>query len=517
MKIKNKGKKEVLKAIKKLEKRDDVLYVGPDYIGQICSTTTNDTYFSYQSPLKKMQFNDAWDISKGDADIKVGVIDTGIDITHPDLVGKVDTELSYAFVRNHNTNDYLPFSDVEGHGTHVAGIIGANTNNNNGIAGAAYNVSLVSLKAFNEVGKGVLSDTVSAINYAKENGIKILNLSARFTNNSEALEVAVSSFDGIIICAAGNDAADIDATKVYPACLDYDNIITVGNSDHDDILYNKSNYGKTYVDLFATGKQILSTFPKSICNGASENTCSLNKNDEGIVYHPPFVDERGYHTISGTSQAAPFVTATAALLLSKDETLTPKAIKLSILENVDKVSTLTGKCATGGRLNAYKALTNRHTHNLTFIKDDSLTHTGYCYDCGYVTESQSHSLSNGTCSICTAHFHSLSGCTCIYCGLKSHIVAFKYLNNFSHSGKCRKCKTTVTEPHVILAEDIGKSTATCQGCFELLDLSQDIATTYSLRRNLILTDNGSYMMSNGIIVLIGNDVIKYKKGELSFS
>ena len=550
LKIKNKGKKEVLKAIKKLEKRDDVLYVGPDYTMKIATDQVipNDKYFDEQNELQNMQFPEAWKYSVGHSSIKVGVIDTGIDITHPDLVGKVDTELSEVFVNTDSGTD--AFYDGNGHGTHVAGIIGANMNNDIGIAGACPFITLVSLKAFNSSGNGKASNVIQAISHATSNNIPILNISAANTleisdSDITGMEMAISNYKGLVICAAGNDTLNLDNLNgtVLPASLELDNLITVGNLKPENVMSETSNYGKNKVDLFAIGHEVLSTFPKTICNSEIPSKCISNlESGENVVVHPYFVYERGYHTISGTSQACPFVTATAALLLSKDETLSPKLIKLSILENVDKVSTLTGKCATGGRLNTYKAITNGHihsftysygidshekscecgyttteNHNLTFIKDDSLTHTGYCYDCGYVTESQSHSLSNGTCSICTAHFHSLSGCTCIYCGLKSHIVAFKYLNNFSHSGKCRKCKTTITEPHVILAEDIGKSTATCQGCFELLDLSQDIVTTYSLRRNLILTDNGSYMMSNGIIVLIGNDVIKYKKGELSFS
>lgn len=504
LKLKKKGKIEVLKAIRKLEKRDDVLYVGPDYIGEICSTNMNDTYYYLQYGINKMQFNDAWDITKGSSSINVGVIDSGIDATHPDLQNKVNESLSIAYVRNHNTNDYLPLTDEDGHGTHVAGIISANANNNIGIAGASPNVSLVSLKAFNEVGIGELSDVIAAINYADTNGIKILNLSARFTNSSPDLETAIQSYDGIIICAAGNDQVNIDQTAVYPASLNCDNIISVGNSNISDVKFDGSNYGMISVDLFATGVNILSTVPFSECDYENENsTCNYGE-DDGFLPHADEVNEQGYHFGTGTSQAAPFVTAVAALLLSKYPDITMSQIKNTILSNVDVVSSLNGLCVTGGRLNAYKALSlQNHTHEYTICEALSVQHKLKCFCGTYIFEN--HSLD--------------STCTCTVCSGKLHNVTFSYLNKFSHSGSCTRCSTTVAERHMISSEDAGKTQAICLGCNTLLNLNRDVALINPLSLDedyTIITENGSYIMSNGIIVLVPIDQQKYLNGELNF-
>ncbi len=326
--LKEKTKKEVLKAIKAFEKLDEVEYVGPNYNESIKmdedtidGTIPNDSLFEDQYALTTISAPEVWDITKGTRTVKVGVIDTGIS-AHPDLNANLTTGWDF-----YNDNE-ITTDDTQSHGTHVAGIIGAVGNNNIGISGVCWNVTLVPLQA-NRTATDNLPNwaTISAITYAINNQIPILNMSASGSSYDYELKIAIQNYPGLFVCTSGNDYNDNDVNPYYPANYNLDNVISVANTMEFDFLSSDSNYGAETVDLGAPGSDIYSTIPN-------------NK----------------YKKKSGTSMAAPAVAGVAALIKSVRPDFTAEKIKNCILEGVDKVYDLEGMCVTEGRLNAYKAV-----------------------------------------------------------------------------------------------------------------------------------------------------------------
>lgn len=353
----DKNKVSVNRMKKILEHIDFIEDVSFDAEISISTTTTNDPYASSQWAIDKIQLDDAWDLEKGDESVKIGIIDSGIDNTHLDLIGRVDESLSESFVASsHGT----ALQDNCGHGTHVAGIIGGCPNDYGYIAGVCWDVTLVSLKVIKSDGKRNNSDIASAINYANANEIDLLNISINSSSNSLAVKNAMNNFPGLIVCSAGNDGIDSDVTKVYYNEYTFENIICVGNSNINDIKSSSSNYGKETVDLFAPGDSILSNYPTNL-------------------------DPSGLRILSGTSMAAPYVTGVAALLKAQNTSLTWEQIKIRILDNVDYISSLGNLCVSGGRLNAYKALTNsQHIHSNSIQRYNLEYHLVTCSPCGNV-------------------------------------------------------------------------------------------------------------------------------------
>ena len=337
-------KQNVLDAIETLQKRNDVLYAEPNYCITLDSTdVTNDEYVSEQWALDKINLPDAWKITTGSKSVKVGVIDSGIKADHPDLKDNVDCELSKSFVEGTDDSDAL--EDVFGHGTHVAGIIGAVGNNSIGVSGTCWNVDLVSLKVLDDNGvcgnsNDKISGVINAINYAKANNINILNFSiALVVPKSKAFEETINNYPGLFVCAAGNELFNIDTAgqkrRIYPSIYTSDNIVSVAASNSNDKIWyvekfqQGSNYGIVSVDLAAPGADIYSTY-------TAEN--------------------KAYTNMSGTSMATPYVTGVAALIQSKYQNISTKATKKAILDGVDKSSYWSKYVKTGGRLNAYNAL-----------------------------------------------------------------------------------------------------------------------------------------------------------------
>ena len=362
--LKKANKSEVIKAIKLLEKREDIEYVGPNYIIQMDGSNDsselnnapigsesddvlpcfdpNDTRYPDQYALPLIGAKNAWNITRGSSTVNIGVIDTGIDRNHEDLSENMSTILGYDFADNDNDP-----SDVNGHGTHVAGIIGAVGNNKKGISGVCQTIKLVALKIYRNSGSGNTGFAVQAINYAKNNNIQILNYSNSniridpITNQyyddngyNGALDTAIGGYTGLFVAAAGNVKQpydldrDNDIRPTYPASHTHNNIIAVANSTSTDSLSSGSHYGATSVDLAAPGTSILSTLP-----------------------------ENSYGTMSGTSMAAPHVTGVAALIKSARHDLTALQIKDCILRGVDDINLPSNTpVLTDGRLNAKKAL-----------------------------------------------------------------------------------------------------------------------------------------------------------------
>lgn len=274
---------------------------------------------------------EAWDVLSSASNIVVAIIDTGIRNTHEDLAANVWVKPGGGYGWNALTGTSTPLDD-EGHGSMMAGVLGAVGNNGKGGAGVAWRVQLMACKSFDAGKNGSDVDIIESIEFARTNGARIINMSLSSTffslSLSNALRAARDS--GIIVVAsAGNEAANVDVAPRYPACYDLDNIISVAATTRADALWSSSNYGATNVDLAAPGHQITSTFT--------------------------FTDSFYLGPLSGTSYSAPYVSGTCALLLAKYPTETHQQIIARVLNGVDPLPALVGKCVTGGRLNLRKA------------------------------------------------------------------------------------------------------------------------------------------------------------------
>ncbi len=345
--IGNPGKENVIKSIRELEKRNDIYSAEPDYIEKLDSSV-DDTYFlDSQRGLNKeygINVNKAWNITTGNKKILVDIIDSGIDGHHPDLINNINEDLHRDYVDTPYLSDVRvvdkeDLKDPCGHGTHVAGIVGAQANNEIGISGVAQNVSLFSLRVFNEYCLGNADDVEKAVDFATTEDIPILNYSGGGSQDHCGRKRAIENYPGLFVCAAGNSGEDNDLNDVFPSNYNFDNLISVGaisvNEKND-----KSNFGAKNVDIFAPGKSIISTYPTDLYNPNVE------------VGHIAV----GYRELSGTSMATPFVTGVAALMLSVNPNITPQQIKFTIMNNATKYSALDNLCVSGGRLDAFKSV-----------------------------------------------------------------------------------------------------------------------------------------------------------------
>ena len=288
---------------------------------------------------------EAWDIQTGNPNLVIGVIDTGVDYNHPDLVGNIWTnpgEIANDGIDNDNNgyiddvrgwdfayNDNNP-SDVDGHGTHVSGTIAGKGNNGVGVTGVAWNAKIMPVKFLNDSGSGTLSNAILAIDYATAKGVKLTNNSWGGGGYSQALYDSINAAGNagaLFIAAAGNSAQNADVNPMYPAGYNLANIISVASTTRTDALSSFSNYGLTSVDLGAPGSDIYSTTPN--------NT---------------------YSTYNGTSMASPHVAGAAALLWSQNPTWTAQQVKNTLMNTGDAISSLAGKTVSGKRLNIFKAL-----------------------------------------------------------------------------------------------------------------------------------------------------------------
>ena len=263
---------------------------------------------------------DAWAYTTGSSSIIVAVVDTGVDTTHPDLAANCLP--GYNFITG--TPGQI---DDKGHGTHCAGVIGAIGNNGVGIAGLNWNVKILPCKFLDSTGHGYTSNAISAINYARDQGASVISNSWGGDDYSQALKDAIDNSGAVVVCAAGNDGLNTDSVPQYPSAFSSSNIISVASTDWNDGLSGFSNYGLTTVDVGAPGGYVYSTYPGN-----------------------------QYAYMSGTSMATPHVSGIAALMKARNSSATVAQIKAAILSTVDLKPSLTNKCVTGGRVNAYSAL-----------------------------------------------------------------------------------------------------------------------------------------------------------------
>jgi len=347
----------VTQAIKRLRATGRYEYVEADRILR-ARTVPNDPSFSKQWSLRNTGQTGgtsgvdigavtAWTTRTDASSVIVGVLDSGIRLTHRDLSANLWTDSSTGYHGlsavggSGGISDYTPNDSEVGHGTHVAGIIGARGNNGTGISGIAWKVQLMGLRFLSGTdGSGATSDAITCINYALNKGVKIINASYGSSVYSKAEYDAIKAARAkgvIFVAAAGNDTLNTDHGNDYPAGYALDNIVTVAATDDTDALADYSNYGPGTVDLAAPGSDIFSTYYSS---------------------------DTSYATMSGTSMATPHVTGVLALLRAKYPSDTYRQTINRLLRSTAKLTTLSGKVQTAGRLNLAAAITS--TSNLPF-------------------------------------------------------------------------------------------------------------------------------------------------------
>lgn len=254
---------------------EGLIYAEPNYVIHLTNTVPNDTYWSRQWGPINIRAPQGWDLSTGATTITLAVIDTGVDLTHPDLAAKVVG--GYNFIDPTKTPQ-----DDNGHGTHVSGIAAAITNNNLGVAGVSWGARIMPLKVLNSQGSGTLSNAALAINWAADHGAKVINMSFGSSADTSYMSDAVNyaySKGLVLVAAAGNNG---NSAAFYPAA--YPHVISVGATDSNNNRASFSNFGST-LDLMAPGVNIYSTWPG------------------------------GYTYLDGTSMASPFVAGLASLLM----------------------------------------------------------------------------------------------------------------------------------------------------------------------------------------------------------
>lgn len=334
-------------------------YVEPDYIVQINLAPTDDAFVDGRlwglentgqddgTPRVDIDAGPAWEITTGDTNVIVAIVDTGIRYTHQDLAaqmwhnpgeipgngidddadGLVDDVYGMDAI-----NDSGDPADQNGHGSHVAGTIGAQANGGGPHVGVAWHVQLMACRFLSAQGGGTMSDAIKCISFAIRKGARVISASWGSKGRSEALQdsIAQARAAGILfVAAAGNDGVNTDVTPYYPCGYDLDNVVSVAALDRTGSLAGFSNYGQNSVDLAAPGVSIFS--------------CIKDADD-------------AYRYLDGTSMATPHVSGAAALLFAQYPQATYAEVKERLLRGAVPMSSHYQRSQTSGRLNAHHAL-----------------------------------------------------------------------------------------------------------------------------------------------------------------
>ncbi len=363
--VKVTSKSDLLKS-NSLLKNPNIEYVEPNWIIKISDGSSSEAFeptddqYKKQWGLKNTGKNgglfggvagedinaaSAWSLTTGSRDVKVAVIDTGVDYRHPDLKKQMDVnelELNGSAGVDDDGNGYVDdiygydFANKDGdpmdghsHGTHCAGVIGA-SHDGKGIAGVMGQVKLIGIKFLSDKGSGETIDAISSIEYAIKRGVNVMSNSWGGGEYSEALKEAISHANdvGIVfVAAAGNESSNNDSRPTYPANYDLPNVITVGSFAATGSASSFSNYGVKSVHVFAPGSSIVSTVPNA-----------------------------RYSSMSGTSMACPHVAGVVGLVLSQKPTLSPIEVRDILVATSKKTNKLQAKSVSAGRVDAFEAL-----------------------------------------------------------------------------------------------------------------------------------------------------------------
>ncbi|GAB4237686.1 MAG: hypothetical protein Tsb0034_12940 [Ekhidna sp.] len=366
VKVKLKKGEDPISKCNEFLKDDNVLYAEPVIHDKLLFSPT-DPLIESQYYLDNIQAYDAWEITRGDDDIAIAIIDSGVDMDHEDLIsnlwineddpidgvdndgnGYIDDYRGYDFADDDNN----PESDQNDHGASVAGIAGATPDNGIGVAGIGFNTKVAALKGFRSA-DGLSMGLFDAILYAADNGIQVLNLSwgsirEPLQSEQDIIDYAVLEKDVVITAAAGNDGNKSTAEeKFYPAS--YNNVLSVAGSDVNDSRWSGSSYNYA-VDIIAPAAGVA-----SITGGNGYNTSGR----------------------FGTSFASPMVAATAALVKDQFPMLSAEQIMERIRVTTDDIYSVGGNASYDGklgkgRLNVYRAVTETGVKSLR-IEDYSVT------------------------------------------------------------------------------------------------------------------------------------------------
>ena len=331
-----------------VEADEEVSLIASDQSERKLPNDLKSSLWGLDSPYGKVDIDapEAWTKNTGRRDGPIiAVLDTGLDLQHSDL--KANLWVNTGEIPNNGQDDdgngvvddvhgFDAYNkngdpyDRSGHGTHCAGTIGAVGDNDEGIVGVNWQARIMPVKIFDdkeEKPKAPRSAILRGLSYAQRNGARITSNSWGGGGRSRSVERAFQNFDAFHVMAAGNDSEDNDKKSHYPSNYDVDHSLAVASIDRWGELSDFSNYGESEVDLAAPGSSIYSTY----LNG-------------------------GYAYLSGTSMATPHVTGVVGLLLSERPDLTNRQLKYAVLQSVDQRESLNGKVASGGSLNADKAL-----------------------------------------------------------------------------------------------------------------------------------------------------------------
>ena len=304
-----------------LEADPDVLYAEPDYVGDGGPSTERHALCRLSVALSEDRAAGGVDATTGSASVIVAVVDTGVELTDPELDSKITSgpNAGYDFV-NSDTDP----TDDHGHGTHVAGTIAAESNNAVGVAGICWACKIMPVKALNSIGRGSMLDVAAGIDWARTHGATVVNLSLGSTGDSITLHTAVDNAFAagvVVVGAAGNDGT---LGVLYPAR--YDNAIAVGATDSTDTVASFSNFGPQ-LDVTAPGVSILSTVLGS-----------------------------GYSAWNGTSMATPHVAGVVGLMKSVGIT-DPATIRAKLIATATDLGPAGFDNSYGyGRINAHLAV-----------------------------------------------------------------------------------------------------------------------------------------------------------------
>ncbi|MBQ2664397.1 MAG: S8 family serine peptidase [Clostridia bacterium] len=362
------GKEYVLEAVDKLNNSGTVSVAQPNYYyylddGFEEESVPDDQYYeAEQSSLKAVGAEEVWDYHIDCSNVKIAILDSGLMREHEDLKdniwenpneipnngiddddnGYIDDIHGWDFTtetsKNTDPTDPVdpynspPLQSIQGHGTHVAGIASAVTNNNLGVASLAGNAKLVGVRVFDDYGSSTSVCILSGLLYAGLMGCDIANCSWGIYNNTYdtvMTEAIKSCPNTLFVCAAGNNEFNVDnpSLQIRPAGFGYDNTISIASSAANDTLSSFSNYGTVNIDLAAPG----------------ENAPGVSIYSTGNVSYSP----SSYIRFKGTSQAAPLVSSAAAVLKARNPSLTPKDLKTYLIAGCDTPSTLSYTDSSG--------------------------------------------------------------------------------------------------------------------------------------------------------------------------
>ena len=337
----------VLAAVKAFQADPNVEYAEPNYIAHL-TDTPNDPGFSQQWGMAAVHAEEAWVITKGSPAVTIAILDTGLDLNHPDLAGKIWTnpgeipgngidDDSNGYIDDVSGYDWVNLDnspqDDNGHGTHVAGIAAANTNNGVGVAGVCWNCKIMPLKVLQSSGRGSYSDIAAAVNYATNKGAKVINMSlGAYADSAVLRDVLAAAYPAsVLVAAAGNDGKSIDA-PFFPAAYSF--VIGVEATDAGGGYASFSNYD-----------------PDGPTNSNFSEGYNYDIRAPGDSIYSSMLDD-SYASLSGSSMAAPMVAGAAGLLVSKNPSWSKEKIRAQLVQSATGVSD-----TSTGLLNIYSALT----------------------------------------------------------------------------------------------------------------------------------------------------------------